>query len=49
VSGAWRFGFPVREARLARLDETPLDGLAIVDGAVPFTAPPRGVVTVLVR
>jgi alpha-mannosidase len=49
VIGAWRFGFPVGEARLARLDETPLDALSIVDGAVPFTAPPRAVVTVLVR
>jgi hypothetical protein len=49
VDGRWRFGAPIREARLARLDETPLDAL-IPDGAtVPFRAPARGVVTVLVR
>lgn len=49
VRGAWRLGFPVAEARLARLDETPLSRLKVSRGAVPFTAPPRGIVTVLAR
>jgi alpha-mannosidase len=49
VEASWRFGFPVAEARLARLDETPLGALPVVDRAVPFTAPPRAVMTVLVR
>jgi mannosylglycerate hydrolase len=49
VDGRWRFGVRIREARLARLNETPLDAL-VPDGAtVPFSAPPRGVVTILVR
>jgi aminoglycoside N3'-acetyltransferase len=49
VAGEWQFGLPVSEARLARLDETPLSALTPRGGLVPFTAPPRGVVTVLVR
>jgi hypothetical protein len=49
VPGRWRVGGDVREARLARLDETPLDPLAVADGAVSFVAPARAVVTVLVR
>ncbi len=53
VDGAWTIDAPVREARLARLDETPGDALA-VDGSagrarVAFRAAARGVVTVLVR
>jgi alpha-mannosidase len=47
--GRWRLGFPAREARVARLDETPQAPLAIEDGSIAFVAPPRGVVTVLVR
>jgi hypothetical protein len=39
----------ITEARLARLDETPLGVLEVIDGAVSFIAPPRAVVTVLVR
>jgi alpha-mannosidase len=50
VEGVWRFGSPPpTEARLARLDETPLEPLDVRGGAVSFTAPPRGVVTILVR
>jgi hypothetical protein len=37
------------EARAARLDETPLDELRVETGTVRFVAPPRGIVTVLVR
>ncbi len=49
VNGRWRFGASIREVRLARLDETPLDAL-VPDGAtVSFVAPPRGVVTILAR
>jgi alpha-mannosidase len=49
VRGAWRFASPVRDARLARLDETPLSVLDVREGVVAFTAPSRGVVTVLVK
>ena len=50
VRGAWRLGFEVAEARLGRLDETPLDALPVDGGrAVRFDAAPRAVVTVLVR
>ncbi|HZI30669.1 MAG TPA: glycosyl hydrolase-related protein [Gemmatimonadaceae bacterium] len=48
VAGSWRLP-KVREASLARLDETPLEGLPPHDGAVDFVAPPRGIVTILVR
>jgi alpha-mannosidase len=49
VTGRWSFGFPVADARLARLDETPTSALAVRGDTVDFEAPPRGVVTVLVR
>jgi alpha-mannosidase len=49
VEGLWRLGFPLAEARLARLDETPLTSLPHVAGTVSFRADPRAVVTVLVR
>ena len=39
----------ITEACLARLDETPTGALEVRDGTVSFTAPPHGVVTVLVR
>lgn len=48
VRGAWHIG-GIGEARLARLDETPLGALAVEDGAVPFEAPPRAIVTILAR
>jgi alpha-mannosidase len=52
VAGAWRVGVPLREARLARLDETPLEQLGIEsDGSggslVRFDVGPRGVVTIV--
>jgi alpha-mannosidase len=47
--GAWTLPFPVHEARLARLDETPGEQLPVEGRRVPFTAPPRAVVTVIVR
>ena len=49
VDGRWRFGAPVREARLARLNESPLDALAPEGQTVPFKASARAVVTVLIR
>jgi alpha-mannosidase len=47
--GSWRLGRKVREAHMARLDETNLTPLAAKDDTIPFLAPPRGVVTILVR
>lgn len=48
-AGAWRLGFPVIEARLSRLDETPGDRIEVRDRRVEFRAGPREIVTVLVR
>jgi mannosylglycerate hydrolase len=48
VVGSWQLPV-VREAMMARLDETPVEGIPVQDGRVEFVAPPRGVVTVLVR
>ena len=49
LSGSWRLGFPVTEARLARLDEKPLSALPVDGREVRFEASPREVVTVLAR
>jgi len=49
VAGSWQLGGMVREARLARLDETALTPLEAVGDRVRFLAPVRGVVTILVR
>jgi alpha-mannosidase len=49
VRGAWRTRSAIAEARLARLDETPLGPLDVDPHAVTFDAPPRAIVTVLVR
>ena len=48
VAGAWRLP-GMREARLARLDETPLGARTVRNAVVTFEAPPRAVVTLLVR
>jgi len=48
-AGSWRLGRAVREAHLARLDETVLTPLGASGDKIPFLAPPRGVVTILVR
>jgi alpha-mannosidase len=48
-AGSWRLGKPLSEAHLARLDETPLTPLTLRGDTVPFLAPPRAVVTILVR
>ena len=47
--GRWRFGFPIREARRSRLDETVGAPMGIENGSVWFEVTPRGVLTVLVR
>ncbi|HEY7894444.1 MAG TPA: glycosyl hydrolase-related protein [Gemmatimonadaceae bacterium] len=49
VAGAWRCGFPIRQAMRARLDETPLSAADAAVGAVTFAAAPREIVTLLVR
>ncbi len=48
-AGRWVFGFPVAEAFVARLDETPLHSIPVKDGVVEFVAGPRAVTTILVR
>lgn len=47
--GTWTLGFDVAEAQLARLDETPLGRIAGAGNRLEFNAPPRAVVTILVR
>jgi alpha-mannosidase len=50
LNGEWRVPWPVRSAELARLDETPLAPLDVSpDGAIRFEAPPRAVVTLVLR
>jgi len=50
AGGEWRVPWPVASAELVRLDETPLAPLELsTDGVIPFDAPPRAVVTVLLR
>jgi len=48
-AGSWRLGRALREAMTARLDETPLTPLSVRNDAIQFSAPPRAVVTILVR
>jgi alpha-mannosidase len=45
----WRLPFVPTEARLARLDESPLGAAPIAGNEVRFTAAPHAVVTLLVR
>lgn len=49
VRGAWVLGRAPTTARRARLDETPLDALALDGATIRFEAAAREVVTVLVR
>lgn len=49
VDGRWRLPFPVRQARIARLDETIIGEHACENGDVAFVAAPRAIVTILVR
>ena len=49
VRGCWRTRRAIAEAKLARLDETPLETIEIEDGVLPFTAAAHAIVTLLVR
>jgi alpha-mannosidase len=48
-AGAWRLGSTIREARVARLDETIVEAGQIDGDRVRFTAGPRATMTMLVR
>jgi hypothetical protein len=48
VPGSWQLS-PLTEARRSRLDEAPLEALDVQEAGVAFVAPPRGIVTILVR
>lgn len=48
-AGTWRLGTPVREAHLARLDETRTSPARVDGDAIAFVARPRAVVTVVCR
>jgi alpha-mannosidase len=49
VAGRWSLPFEAREACVARLDEMELSDVAISSRVLEFSAPPRAVVTHLVR
>lgn len=49
VRGAWILPFDVREAHLARLDETLIGSLDVLAAEMAFTAAPRAITTILVR
>ncbi len=49
VDGSWVLPFDVREAHIARLDETIIDRLATVGPTIPVRAQPRAIVTILAR
>lgn len=49
VAGTWRLPFEIREAKLARLDETPLSNATFTGREISFKAAPRAIVTVLAR
>jgi mannosylglycerate hydrolase len=49
VRGRWRARRRIAEAKLARLDETPLEAIVVNGGEVAFAAVPHAIVTLLVR
>jgi alpha-mannosidase len=49
VDGSWTVSFDIADAKLARLDETIVETVAISGRRVSFRAAPRGIVTILVR
>jgi hypothetical protein len=49
VRGRWRTHRTITEARLARLDETPLAAIEVNGRDVAFAASPHAIVTLLVR
>jgi alpha-mannosidase len=48
-AGTWRLGAPIRDALVARLDETSVEAAEVSGESVNFLAAPRAVVTILVR
>ncbi len=49
VDGVWRVGVRLREARLARLDETPGEAIEVSGDRIAFRVEGRGTSTVIVR
>ena len=49
VRGRWRSSRRIADAAVARLDETPIEPAVPDETGVPFVAPPRALVTLLVR
>jgi alpha-mannosidase len=49
VAGEWRLSRHVAEAFRARLDETPIEPLAVNEGRVSFVAGPREITTLVLR
>lgn len=49
ATGAWRVPFEIRDAQVARLDETPLEVATWTGREIDISAGPRAVVTLLVR
>jgi alpha-mannosidase len=49
VAGRWTLGVDISEARIARLDETIVEQIAVSGASVSFEAGPRAIVTILVR
>jgi alpha-mannosidase len=49
TSGTWRLPFEVREAHVARLDETLVTRLELKGAGVEFAAAPRAITTIVVR
>ena len=49
VRGRWRSSRGIAEAAIARLDETRLEQIVPDEGGVAFVAPPRAILTLLVR
>jgi mannosylglycerate hydrolase len=49
VDGSWTVPFDIVDAKLARLDETIVETVALSGRRVSFRAAPRGIVTILVR
>jgi len=45
----WRLGIPVSAALLARLDETPIEDLALEGRDIPFRARPHAVTSIIAR
>jgi hypothetical protein len=49
VAGAWTLGTPIDQARTSRLDESPGELVGTQDNRISFVAPPRAIITILVR